>query len=302
MARIRGGYTNSSLSRSSTSQAPEAPTIPSFEGGVPSNLPHRLDIHSLILGPLPILNVLPAYHRNPSSKGLWSLCRPLRAIQIVELDHFISSYISTLRVAMDFYQSMTTQGAQNPTAIHFSIDGHQGILKARHIAEALHIPYEPMNPTHFREWSPVSQRDMVHILSRRTSGDSVLLRKELPPRMLLLLCHILEHMGYPTEPHLERRHHCQEQFTLEKWTQLAGYSAPLGALPRPAPPMPPQSIPQAPTPPMPEVTSNFPPTTPAIPSVAPFTFEASITISTTEFRAMVHLFQTLTTTHNALFR
>ena len=23
-----------------------------------------------------------------------------------------------------------------------------------------------------------------------------------------LLCHILEHMGYPTEPHLERHHHC----------------------------------------------------------------------------------------------
>ena len=90
------------------------------------------------------------------------------------------------RVAMDFYQSMTTQGAQNPTAIHFSIDGRQGILEARHIAEALHIPYEPVNPTHFREWSPVSQRDMVHILSRRTSGDSVLLRKELPPGMLLV--------------------------------------------------------------------------------------------------------------------
>ena len=28
------------------------------------------------------------------------------------------------RVAMDFYQSMTTQGAQSPTTIHFSIDGH----------------------------------------------------------------------------------------------------------------------------------------------------------------------------------
>ena len=87
---------------------------------------------------------------------------------------------------MDFYQSMTTQGAQNPTAIHFSIDGRQGILEARHIAEALHIPYEPVNLTHFREWSLVSQRDMVHILSRRTFGDSVLLSKELPPGMLLV--------------------------------------------------------------------------------------------------------------------
>ena len=140
------------------------------------------------------------------------------------------------------------------------------------MVEALHILYEPMDPTHFREWSPVSQWDMVHILSRRTFGDLVLLRKEFPPGMLLvdvllrsnlfplqhlvqrrgailealfriskgfyfephhllmvallhfeekvhrkklqiadtipllfswLLCHILEHMGYPTKPHLE---------------------------------------------------------------------------------------------------
>ena len=42
---------------------------------------------------------------------------------------------------MDFYQFMTTQGAQSPTSIHFSIDGRQGILAARHIAEALHIPF-----------------------------------------------------------------------------------------------------------------------------------------------------------------
>ena len=59
-----------------------------------------------------------------------------------------------------------------------------------------------------------------------------------------LLCHILEHMGYPTEPHLERRHHCQEHFTLDQWTQLAGKnltkSTPQAASPRPASPMPTQ--------------------------------------------------------------
>ena len=188
------------------------------------------------------------------------------------------------RVAMDFYQSMTTQGAQSPTTIHFSIDGRQGILEARHIVEALHIPDQPEDPAHFRQWSPISQRDMVRILSKGTSGDSFLLRKELPSRMFLvdvllrsnifplqplvqrrgaildalfrisegfyfgphhlimvvllyfeekvhknklqqadtipllfsrLLCHILEHMGYPTEPHLERRHYCREHFTLD---------------------------------------------------------------------------------------
>ena len=53
-----------------------------------------------------------------------------------------------------------------------------------------------------------------------------------------LLYHILEHMGYPTEPHLERRHHCREHFTLDQWTQLAGRnlteSAPETAPTRPA--------------------------------------------------------------------
>ena len=57
-----------------------------------------------------------------------------------------------------------------------------------------------------------------------------------------LLCHILEHMGYLTEPHLERRHHCREYFTLNQWTQLVGKnlmeSAPEAAPPRLASPMP----------------------------------------------------------------
>ena len=50
------------------------------------------------------------------------------------------------KVWMDFYQSMTTQGAQNSTAIRFSINERQGILEARHIAEALHIPFQPEDP------------------------------------------------------------------------------------------------------------------------------------------------------------
>ncbi|RVW63986.1 hypothetical protein CK203_049398 [Vitis vinifera] len=44
------------------------------------------------------------------------------------------------RVAMDFYQSMTTHHVRDPTVIHFTIDGRHGILGARHIAEALRIP------------------------------------------------------------------------------------------------------------------------------------------------------------------
>ena len=40
------------------------------------------------------------------------------------------------RVALDFYQSMTTHRVRDPTVIHFTIDGRHGILGAKHIAEA----------------------------------------------------------------------------------------------------------------------------------------------------------------------
>ena len=150
---------------------------------------------------------------------------------------------------------------------------------------------------------------MVHILSRGTSTRSFLLRKELPPEMLLvdvvlrsnifplqhmvqrrgvilealfrisegfnfvphhlimtsllhfeeqvhrkklqkadaipllfprLFCQILEHLGYPSEPQLERRRICRELFTLKKWNHLMAYVAPPGASDMPAPPEPPQ--------------------------------------------------------------
>ena len=90
------------------------------------------------------------------------------------------------RLAMDFYQSMSTQDVQGSIAICFSIDGRQGILEARHIVEALHIPFQPEDPEQFRQWTSTSQRNMVRILSRGTSGDTCLLRKELPSKMLLI--------------------------------------------------------------------------------------------------------------------
>ena len=55
------------------------------------------------------------------------------------------------RVALDFYQSMTTHGVRSPTSIHFTIDEHHGILKARDIVEALQIPFEPVDPSTFHQ-------------------------------------------------------------------------------------------------------------------------------------------------------
>ena len=108
------------------------------------------------------------------------------------LQRYHLEYLMTLRdffyprIALDFYQSMTTRRVQNPNVIHFTIDGRYGILGAIHIAKALHIPYEPVSPADFREWPQFSQRDMVCILSRGTFTRSFLLRKELSPGIFLL--------------------------------------------------------------------------------------------------------------------
>ncbi|KAL6340766.1 hypothetical protein AAG906_027953 [Vitis piasezkii] len=53
-------------------------------------------------------------------------------------------------VTLDFYQSMNTHQVRDPTVIHFTIDGRHGILGAKHIAEALRIPYELARPEDYR--------------------------------------------------------------------------------------------------------------------------------------------------------
>ena len=57
------------------------------------------------------------------------------------------------RVALDFYQSMTTRGVPVPASVLFTIDGRQGILGARQIADAFHIPFAPADPATFRRWA-----------------------------------------------------------------------------------------------------------------------------------------------------
>ena len=89
-------------------------------------------------------------------------------------------------------------------------------------------------PHHLIMASLIHFEEKVH-RKKLQRADTILLL------FLRLLYHILEYIGYPIEPHLERRHHYRERFTLEKWTQLASYSAPLGAPPRPTPPVPPQA-------------------------------------------------------------
>nr|CAN62950.1 hypothetical protein VITISV_027607 [Vitis vinifera] len=192
---------------------------------------------------------------------------------------------------------------RNPTLIHFTIDGRHGILGARHIAEALRIPYEPSHFDDFRAWTSHTELEMVHTLSRGAATQSHLLRGELPPIMFLfdaflchnlyplqhwtqrrgvllealykmsegfffgphhlilaallyfeekvhkkklqrvdtipflfprLLCQILEHLGYPSEPQLERKRIFRELFTLDKWNNMTTYRVDQPKRPQPA--------------------------------------------------------------------
>ncbi|KAL6348205.1 hypothetical protein AAG906_003071 [Vitis piasezkii] len=103
------------------------------------------------------------------------------------------------RVAMDFYQSMTTHHVRDPSVIHFTIDGRHGILGARHIAEALRIPYEPARPEDYRVWTNPSPSDIVRILSRGASTGQYLQRRELPPSMFFIDA-LLRHNIFPLRP------------------------------------------------------------------------------------------------------
>nr|CAN77755.1 hypothetical protein VITISV_012341 [Vitis vinifera] len=89
------------------------------------------------------------------------------------------------RVALDFYQSMTTHRVRDSTIIHFTIDGRHEKVHRKKLLRA----------------------DAISLLFPR------------------LLCQILEHLGYPYEPQLERKRICREIFTLNKWTSMTAYDA-----------------------------------------------------------------------------
>ncbi|KAL6315850.1 hypothetical protein AAG906_008238 [Vitis piasezkii] len=153
------------------------------------------------------------------------------------------------RVALDFYQSMSTRHVRDLTVIHFTIDGRHGILRARHIVEALHIPYEPEGAS---TWDAPSRCGVAfqHI-STSTYGIEEMIyiggfipdikgASAIPLLFPRLLCQILEHLYYPSEPQLERRRICRELFTLDIWNHLTAYVAPPGAPDMPTPPELPQ--------------------------------------------------------------
>ena len=281
---------------SSTSR-PRAPASPPYEGivGAPD------------LSPASIIRQ-PCFHRSPIQGNVDYSGRDLHGEVYYDLPAFteapelrnsmvfVQRYhlkpFMTLRryfyprVVIEFYHTMTSRREANPTALYFSINGRPGILQASDITAALHMPVVLANAADYRQWSHPSIREMVQLLSMDATGGTILFRRHLLQRMLLidhilrsnlfplqhiiqrkgailealyhisegfrfslvelimtslfhfedrvhrrsllraesmpvlfprLLCQVLEHIGFPAEPRLERRHGCEVTLTVDRW-------------------------------------------------------------------------------------
>ena len=107
-------------------------------------------------------------------------------------------------VVIEFYHTMTSRRVPRPTAIHFSIDGREGTLQAADIAAAFHFPAAPANSVNYRLWPHPSYSEMVCIISRDVTAESILFRRQLPPSMLLI-DHILRSNIFPLQHTMQRR-------------------------------------------------------------------------------------------------
>ena len=90
------------------------------------------------------------------------------------------------RAVIEFYHTMTSRLEANQTALHFYIDGRPGILRASDITAALYLPVVLANVADYRQWPHPSTREMVRLLSMDGTRGTLLLRRHLPQRMLLI--------------------------------------------------------------------------------------------------------------------
>ena len=90
------------------------------------------------------------------------------------------------RVVLQFYHSMTSQGAPSPLELRFTIDDRPGVLRAADISAALGLQAVQANTEGYRDWPQPTQREMVRILARDATAGPILFRRKLSPQMLLI--------------------------------------------------------------------------------------------------------------------
>ena len=108
------------------------------------------------------------------------------------------------RVVLQFYQSMTSTGADGPLELQFSIDDHPGILRAADISAALGLRIPPRNSEGYRAWAHPPHREMVRALARDATAGPIFYRRQLPPQMLLI-DHLLRTSLFPLQHYVQRR-------------------------------------------------------------------------------------------------
>ncbi|RVW60057.1 hypothetical protein CK203_089534 [Vitis vinifera] len=114
-----------------------------------------------------------------------------------------------------------------------------------------------------------------------------------------LLCQVLEHLGYPSEPQQERKRICREPFTLDKWNNMTAYKIDQPGQPQPAarrasPRHPPEGITLA-TPAIPRAHTAAP--APSQPSTSA---EPRMAIPISEYRELCRALETLTASQSNL--
>ena len=124
--------------------------------------------------------------------------------QVFTIVVYDSEAIFLSPVVLEFYHTMTSQGVSNPMQLQFSIDGRPGLLRASVITAALGLPVVLANSADYRQWPHPSPREMVQSLSRNTTAESILVRRQLPPHMFLT-DHILRSNLFPLQHYMQRR-------------------------------------------------------------------------------------------------
>ena len=108
------------------------------------------------------------------------------------------------RVVLQFYHSMTSQGAASPLELRFSRDDRPGVLRAVDISAALGLHIPQANSEGYQDCAHPPQREMVRILARDITAGPVLFKWQLPPQMLLI-DHLFRTSLFPLQHYVQRR-------------------------------------------------------------------------------------------------
>ena len=145
------------------------------------------------------------YYDLPTFTANLELRESMLLVQRYHLDPFmVPRRFYYPRVVIEFFHTMTSRHEANPTALHFSIDGRPGILRAFDITAALHLPVVLANAAGYRQWPHPSTKEMVRLLFMDATGGSILFRRHLPQRMLLIY-HILRSNMFPLQHIVQMR-------------------------------------------------------------------------------------------------